>query len=302
VNYLVAVSGGIDSVVLLDMLVKGAAELPAAGGTSATGELEEQAPPELIVAHFDHGIRPDSAADARFVSALAASYGLPCVTRREDLGRYASEEAARARRYAFLQAEAKKQSALITTAHHADDVIETITINLTRGTGWRGIAVMDSPKVSRPLLFFTKQQIRQYALDHRLEWVEDSTNSSDDYLRNRIRHQIARHISAEQKQPVLRLWREQVELRRAIDEEVARLLGSVKGEQSRYFFIQIDPVVAIELLRVLVAAVTGHSPTRPQTERALLAVKTARPHTTFPLGGAWLRFGTSTFTVAVKTP
>ena len=83
-TYIVAVSGGVDSVVLLDMLAK-------------KGEHE------LVVAHFDHGIRPESDADARFVWALAQCYGLPCEVRREELGAGASEELARARRYAFLR-------------------------------------------------------------------------------------------------------------------------------------------------------------------------------------------------------
>jgi tRNA(Ile)-lysidine synthase len=283
VKYLVAVSGGIDSVALLDML-------------ASFGEHE------LTVAHFDHGIRPDSAADARFVAALSARYDLPFVTRREELGRQASEETARARRYAFLYAEARKRSAVIATAHHGDDAVETIAINLIRGTGWRGIAVMDNSNVIRPLLSYTKQQIRQYVLEHRLEWVEDSTNSSDDYLRNRIRRRVARQMLPDHKRAVLAVWRRQVELKRVIDAEAATLLKPMKDEYSRYFFIQISPLAATELLRSLVIAATGQSPTRPQLERALLAVKTARPHTSFRLGGAWLQFGLSTFTVAVKTP
>jgi tRNA(Ile)-lysidine synthase len=282
-KYLVAVSGGIDSVVLLDML--------AALGTH-----------ELTVAHFDHGIRPDSAADARFVAELASRYGLPYVSRREDLGREASEETARTRRYGFLRAEAEKRGAQIVTAHHSGDAIETMAINLMRGTGWRGIAVMDNPEVVRPLLSFSKFQIRQYALEHRLEWVEDSTNDSDDYLRNRVRRRIARELSSERRASVLAVWDKQVKLKREIDAEVAALLGQMTKEYSRYFFTQISPLAAAELLRALVLAATGTTPTRPQLERGLLAVKTARPNTRFRLGGAWLRFDTGTFTVSVKTP
>jgi tRNA(Ile)-lysidine synthase len=283
VNYLVAVSGGIDSVVLLDRLV-------------AEGNHE------LVVAHFDHGIRPDSADDARFVAELAARHGLPFVTRRENLGREASEETARTRRYEFLRAEAKKRGLQIVTAHHSDDVVETMAINLIRGTGWRGMAVMDGRGVVRPLLSFTKQQIRQYALERRLEWVEDSTNSSDDYLRNRVRRRIARELSAERRESVLAVWDRQVKLKREIDAEVQGLLGQMGDEYDRYFFIQISPLAATELLRALVLAAAGATPTRPQLERGVLAVKTARPNTRFRLGDAWLQFGTGTFTVSVKTP
>src|SRR3989344_5293986 len=115
-NYIVAVSGGVDSVVLLDMLIK-------------------QKEHNLVVAHFDHGIRVDSDADARFVWELAKKYELSFEVRREELGDAASENTARSHRYAFLRDIAKKYSATIVTAHHADDVVETIAINLTRGTG-----------------------------------------------------------------------------------------------------------------------------------------------------------------------
>ncbi|HEX6258362.1 MAG TPA: tRNA lysidine(34) synthetase TilS, partial [Candidatus Saccharimonadales bacterium] len=119
-TYVVAVSGGVDSIVLLDML---------AG----------QAGLELIVAHFDHGIRQDSTEDAEFVRAAAQRYSLPFELGQATLGPGASEEAARTARYSFLRSIAKKYQARIVTAHHADDVIETIAINVARGTGWRGL-------------------------------------------------------------------------------------------------------------------------------------------------------------------
>jgi tRNA(Ile)-lysidine synthase len=278
VNYLVAVSGGIDSVVLLDMLA---------------GEHKHQ----LTVAHFDHGIRPDSAADARFVEALAAKYRLPFVSKREELGAGASEELARSRRYAFLRAEAEKRNAMIVTAHHGDDIIETIAINLIRGTGWRGIAVLDSPAILRSLLSLTKKEIRNYARSRRLEWVEDSTNSGDDYLRNRVRRRIALALSSEQRQSIIAVWKRQVELKRSIDHELKRFVY-VAGEYNRYFFIFADSPVTLEILRAAVVAKSGMSPTRPQLERALLAIKVAKPGATFEIGGGIsLRFTIRTFIV-----
>ncbi len=196
-KYLVAVSGGIDSVVLLSMLVQDAKH-------------------ELIVAHLDHGIRPDSADDTRFVGALAKSYGLPFVTRREELGSGASEDVARSRRYAFLQEEAIKHDATLVTAHHSDDIVETIAINLTRGTGWRGIAVLGNAQVVRPLLHLSKDDIRMYAKAERLEWAEDDTNSSDAYLRNRLRQKIATSLSDETKKELLEIWKKQIELKELI--------------------------------------------------------------------------------------
>lgn len=280
-KYLVAVSGGVDSVVLLDMLA-------GEGGH------------ELTVAHFDHGIRGDSAADARFVEALARSYGADFVTRREELGENASEELARARRYEFLQGEAKKRGATIVTAHHAGDIIETIAINISRGTGWRGAAVLDNPAIYRPLLPLTKEKIRMYAGSKRLEWVEDSTNAERKYLRNRMRGLIAENLNDEQREAILAIWKRQVGLKMQIDLEVLPFIHQ-DGEYSRYFFAQIEDDAACELLRAFILVRGGEGPTRPQAARALIAIKTAKPHSVYEVGARInLRFTTRTF--IVETP
>lgn len=280
-KYLVAVSGGIDSVVLLDMLVR-------------------EGQHELIVAHFDHGIRKDSAADARFVEALASRYNLPFVCQRAELGSRASEEIARRYRYAFLRHEAARHEAVVVTAHHADDVIETIALNLSRGTGWRGLAVLDRAGVIRPLLHKTKRQLRDYALEHRLEWVEDSTNAEAIYARNRVRRILMSWLREQDRQSLLDLWDRQRLLRHEIDQEAQAFLQPAHS-YSRYLFIVVDEDVGSELLRAAVMRVSGSSPTRPQCERALLAVKTAKPNTIFELGGAVrLRFSSRTFIVEAQ--
>jgi tRNA(Ile)-lysidine synthetase-like protein len=277
-KYIVAVSGGVDSVVLLDKLVR-------------------QGNHELVVAHFDHGIRPESADDARFVAALAHSYSLPFVVKREELGATASEELARNRRYAFLREQAKKNGAVIVTAHHADDVIETIAINLLRGTGWRGLSVLDTPGVVRPQLDVTKAAIYAYALEHRLEWVEDVTNASNQYLRNRMRRKISKALTDDQRRRVLELWRTQVAIKRHVDELLTTYLHADTA-YDRYDLIVVDWAVACELLRAIIVQQSGASPTRPQLERALIAVKTAQPGTVYDVGGGVrLRFSSKTFLV-----
>lgn len=273
---IVAVSGGVDSVVLLHMLLQ---------------DLKN----ELVVAHFDHGIRPESDADARFVEALAASYGIPFEGRREELGAEASEAYARERRYHFLRDVARRHQANLATAHHADDVIETIAINLHRGTGWRGLSILDSPTIVRPLVDQTKRDIYTYALTHRLEWVEDETNATDAYLRNRLRSRINRLLLGTERKKLLGLWKQQKELKRMINQEVAVHLDSTK-KQSRYFFTHIDECVAIELLRGLLRA----GATRPQLERALHAIKTARANTVIDIGaGIKLRFNSTDFVAEI---
>jgi len=259
-TYVVGVSGGVDSVVLLDQL------------TRIPGH-------EIIIAHFDHGIREDSAEDALFVAGLAEVYGLPFETVREELGAEASEERARDRRYAFLRSIAKKYNGRIVTAHHSDDAVETIAINLHRGTGWRGLAVLDSD-ISRPLLHSTKADLIEYARRRDLTWREDSTNASDAYLRNRLRRDIVA-LTPDQKQQLLALRAHQVDAKKQIDQEVATLVGE-GPEYSRYFFMHIPMNVAIECLRYITKAQL----TRPQLERLLFVIKTAQSKNLYHAGSS----------------
>ncbi len=271
-KYVVAVSGGVDSVVLLDMLAK-------------------RPDLKLVVAHFDHGIRPDSKQDADFVKSLAEKYGLPFETKREELGEKASEDLARERRYEFLRAVAKKHGAAIVTAHHADDVIETIAINLSRGTGWRGLAVMDSD-IIRPLTDMTKTEIIKYAKDNNLSWREDRTNVDDKYLRNRIRQKLV-DLGDDSKRQLLGLWQQQKYLKQMIDDAVAGLVSEGQIHQ-RSMFANLDKQVALELLRRM----TDARLTRPQTEKALDAIINFLPSKTLQAGGGVeIRFTSRNFTI-----
>jgi len=272
-KYVVAVSGGVDSVVLLDILRR----LPDI---------------DLVVAHFDHGIRSDSAEDAAFVEQLARKYDLPFEGKREELGRAASEDQARQRRYAFLRDVAQRHNASLVTAHHKDDLVETVALNHARGTGWRGLAPMQSD-VIRPLLSMDKQSIIDYATKHGLRWHEDSTNSSPAYTRNRLRMQL-KALPASDKQTIAALVVRQRHVRRAIEQEVSRLLPVVAGAQSRYFFIMIPEQPALELLRHL----SRGRLTRPQLQRAWLAIKTAKPGALHQAGaGVEFHFTSRHFTV-----
>ena len=258
-RYVVAVSGGVDSVVLLDVLAK-------------------QRNLELIVAHFDHGIRSDSRQDAIFVRNLAGSYNLKFEMRREELGASASEELARGRRYAFLREVTERNKAKLVTAHHNDDVIETIVINLIRGTGWRGLAVLDSDVV-RPLTNYNKADILDYAKENELIWHEDSTNASNKYLRNRLRKRVL-SIDRTTKGEITKLWIRQKELKRQIDNEVSGLVDDSEA-YDRYFYIFIDEISAIECLR----HITKSRLTRPQMMKMLYMIKTAKPSKKYQAGG-----------------
>lgn len=256
----VAVSGGVDSVVLLDMLAKEHAH-------------------ELVVAHFDHGMRDDSTADARFVQELAQRYGLPFEVRREGLGA-ASEDEARSQRYEFLFEVAKQHEAKLATAHHMDDVVETVVLNILRGTRWRGLAGMSDERIWRPLTKRTKSELIDYAMGERLEWVEDETNQQPVYTRNRLRQKLA-HLPHSQHRRVYELWQRQRGLRAEIGREIEQGHFPVL---SRYFMTMVSQEVAKELLYEHMVTEHDVSLLGSQLEYLLLAVKVGRAGTTWQIG------------------
>ncbi len=277
-RYIAAVSGGVDSVVLLHMLVKGGHD--------------------VIVAHVEHGIRDDSAEDARFVHALAALYGCPYEQTSLDLGPNASELRARQGRYDFLFTVARRYGADIATAHHGDDLAETIAINMARGTGWRGLAVLSRPGLYRPLLGYAKADLYQYALREHLEWVEDKTNRDLRYLRNRVRARLRPRLQAKDRTELLRLRNRQVELRARIAQEARGILS--QNDSVRYLLTHIEQDCAVELLGQYIEYAGGARLQRPQLERALIAVKTAQAGSHYHAGGKIvLCFATRDFSVKV---
>ncbi len=255
----VAVSGGVDSVVLLDLLVRSAKY-------------------ELIVAHFDHGMRADSAADARFVEGLGQMYGLPVESKREDLSGQ-SEELARERRYGFLFEVASRHEARLVTAHHRDDLVETIAMNFQRGSRWRGLATMSDNRIWRPLLKRTKSELTNYALEKGLEWCEDETNQQTVYTRNRLRKKLA-SLPASSAERLYNLWHEQSRLRWEIENEIEQRGFPVL---SRYFLTMLDESTAKELLYDYVWRECGVSLLGAQLDRLWMAIKTGRPNTTWQI-------------------
>lgn len=166
----VAVSGGLDSVVLLDLL----------------RELQPWHGAALSVVTIDHGVRPGSAGDATFVQDLAARAGLGCA--RFDLALGAASEADmrehRRRIFAALPADR------VALAHHRDDQVETVLLRLLRGSSTTGLAGMrwTSGRVVRPLLDTPRADLEAWAAERALAWREDPTNAALDAERNRVRH------------------------------------------------------------------------------------------------------------------
>ncbi|MBU2914510.1 tRNA lysidine(34) synthetase TilS [Reichenbachiella agariperforans] len=177
---LVAVSGGIDSVVLCHLL--------------------HQLGYQFSVAHCNFGLRgKDSDQDEQFVRALSGSMDVPFYTQHFETEAYAQtnkvsiQMAARDLRYAWFDTlMSEHQMDYLLTAHHANDLIETSLFNFTKGTsiaGLRGIQKKNGQTI-RPLSFATKKKIHKYAEAHALTWREDSSNASNKYHRNRIRNVV----------------------------------------------------------------------------------------------------------------
>ncbi|HVV73787.1 MAG TPA: tRNA lysidine(34) synthetase TilS, partial [Verrucomicrobiae bacterium] len=190
-SILVAVSGGLDSMVLLRLL----ADLSAPHRW------------KLTVAHFNHGLRGrQSDADERLVVRTASRFGLPLRTDRGDVRAFARtrkvslEMGARHLRHSFLALAARESGAgVIALAHHADDQLELFFLRLLRGTGSDGLRAMGwishspadpSVKLIRPLLGHTKAALHEFARLQKVKFREDATNASLDFQRNRIRHEL----------------------------------------------------------------------------------------------------------------
>ncbi len=178
----VGVSGGVDSVALLHVL-KEATPLSLS----------------LHVAHLNHLLRPEAGEEARFVQRLAHSWGIPVTIGYADVRRIAAakktsvEAAGRIARYAFLRHVARMVGAeRIAVAHHADDRVETILLNLLRGTGPSGLSGIPARNgaVVRPLLCVRREEIEGYCRKAGLTWCVDPSNLSTDYRRNKVRHQL----------------------------------------------------------------------------------------------------------------
>jgi len=178
---LVALSGGGDSVALLLLLL----------------ELQTMLDLSVAAAHLDHGLRPDSSTDRDFVKSLCRRLGVPLISSRADIRALARsrnlsiEAAGRKARYRFLRRAALRTGCqMVLTAHTADDQAETVLLRLVSGTGLRGLAGIRSQRrdgIVRPLLPFTRQELRNWLRETGQPWREDPSNQVADAPRTRIR-------------------------------------------------------------------------------------------------------------------
>lgn len=247
---LVAVSGGPDSVALLRALANLKGQAGGAG--------------RLVVGHFDHRLRPDSAADRAFVGALAQELHLPFETGEATAEQLAQpmaegiEAAVREMRYAFLQSTAEKVGArYVALGHTADDQVETVLFNLMRGTGLAGLGGMPRARalgtatsLIRPLLDVRRSDVLEYLHQCGQSYRVDSSNLSPDFARNRIRHEllplVREKFGGDIDQAVVRLAQLAGDAQRLIEELADDLLERClqRSQERHEVYLNIAPLAS----------------------------------------------------------
>jgi len=213
---LAGVSGGADSVALLDVL--------------AAGRWRPH------VCHLNHKLRgAESDADAEFVRELAVQYGLPATIEWREVG--SNEDAARQARFDFFQSVAARTGIKkLVLAHTADDQVETFLLRLLRGSGVSGlIGIWPERRIGelvvvRPLLRVTRPEVLQYLNARGLKWREDATNTDTRFTRNRIRHELLPLLEREFNPAIRETLLRTAEILRDEDELLSQLADAARFE------------------------------------------------------------------------
>ena len=262
-------SGGVDSVVLLDILARVARKLRC----------------RLSALHVNHQLSPNARRWEAFCRRLCRTRGIPFRSARVEVRRGDSvEAAARAARYAVFT---HQPCEYVVLGHHRDDQVETLLLQLLRGAGVKGLTGMPvlrkagarhaSPSVLRPLLDVTRDEILEYARKRRLEWIEDESNQDMYFLRNFVRHEvlpvIARRFPA-YRATLARAAGHLAEAARVLDElAAADAAGELAdGTLSIAALRRLRPARGRNLLRYLLAS---HGVTMPNADRLDEALRQA---------------------------
>ncbi len=282
---LVAVSGGADSVALLDLLHGVAPDL----GLS------------LVVAHVDHGIQTAGRPVGRTVGKLAEKYGLPFETVELHLGPDATETVARRARYAWLrEVQHRLGAAYLVTAHHRDDQVETVVLRALRGSapaGLAGIVRRGRDGLVRPLLPFTHDELVAHAAARGLTAHSDPANADPRHLRSWVRTQLLPllkdRLGARVTGDLRRLGRQAAADRRAWDRalelvpELGLQVSSTGFAVARGALLGYDETLAVALLRAAARRAGGGLVLGPARARRLVALARRPSGRRLSLGGGW---------------
>ena len=270
-----AVSGGRDSVALLHAAARAAHSAVA------------------MVATFDHGTGHHATEATLHVEGEAAMLGLPSIVGRAPEGMPATEESWRNARRDFLRNVALFNNAIVVTAHTLDDHVETVLMRILRDAGARGVAGLYAPSETlRPLLGFTRAEVAAYASDVGAHWIEDPTNASPRYFRNRVRRDLLPAL--ERAQPdfadrIVRLSADAARVRQAIDDFVSPMVRVGPGPRASVAVDAFDGYSrsVIATLWPAIAARVGLAMDWRGTERAASFTITGRTGGRIQLSGGW---------------
>jgi len=290
-RYLLAISGGRDSMVLLDAWLRVRSDAVA-------------------VASFDHGTGPSAAEAVLAVRRRAASLGIPVVAglRPPSPDHPPGEAELRESRQRFLRAHATQFRARVVTAHSADDQAETVCMRILRDAGVRGLAGMRAEGAAvRPLLDVSRAEIAAYAEARGVTWVEDPSNAARIYFRNRVRHDLLPAL--ERVRPGFREWllelgesaaRVRAGIRRLVDDMGVHDVSSADGTgATRAVFVRAGafatlPPQAVALVWQEVVARAGVTVDWRGTERLSSEWAKLKPGNEIPLAGGAVVIRTET--------
>lgn len=246
----VGVSGGADSVCLLLMLL----------------EMKKQVPFEIIAVHINHELRGEEAAkDEAFVCELCKKHGVICVTYSENVEliaknrKQSTEEAGRVVRYEKFELTMREYGAnKLALAHHKNDNVETLLMNLARGTGLKGMGGIRPVcgNVIRPLLCLERREIEAYLKEENIAYCVDQTNESDDYTRNRIRNHVIPFMEQQVNSATVRHMDEAVQQLREtylfVHEQMLEVYASCVEEGEESYLIKKEILHSPKVLQPLV--------------------------------------------------
>jgi len=271
-SIVVGLSGGLDSVVLLHLL----------------SDISESFSWRLSSVHVHHGISPKADDWAEFCSALCARLRIPLHIEHVDIAplrEHGIEAAARKLRHAVF---ARQTCDFVALAHHADDQVETLLLQLLRGAGIRGAAAMPmlaervgSHSLLRPLLFCSRKEILAYAEERGLQWIDDESNADDGYPRNYLRHCVLPVLERgfpAYRDTLVRSTRHLAEASELLDQLAGQDAGlALEGNTLQVAALKmLSPIRAKNLLRYFLHAQGAPLPRSTQIEEMLRQLCEAR--------------------------